>query len=70
MKLLSQGVSQSLFVNVLMHRPAEAVRFVAAIDLAGGYDAFVRAVKAEGFVPPENSKVPPWLHRVDPPRKP
>ncbi|MGE0350436.1 hypothetical protein [Hydrogenophaga sp.] len=46
---LSQRGGQWFFENVLQYPTTDATRAVALIELAGGWDAFVKRVKADLF---------------------
>ena len=47
LKYGSQEGATKLFTNILGHSPSAAARAVAAIDLQGGWDAFVNRVKID-----------------------
>jgi filamentous hemagglutinin len=53
----SQIGATEFFVKVLGHTPAAAARFVALIDLTGGWDSFTNRVKLDLFeIKPIESK--------------
>ena len=57
LKALSEKGGEAFFRDVLGHTPANAVRAVALINLAGGWDAFVNRVKIDLLeIKPDDTK--------------
>ena len=70
-KMVAQGLSQKLVINLLQHSPANAARFVAFVDLQQGWDSFVNFVKADLAKPAAPRPQPPtYLPPKNGPRNP